>query len=226
VASTLRSAPVRRVLARLAAMGEAEDAAARRRVRAREEELDSKVYGAERAELYGGAPIAIAREVGELLFVLATGRRASTLVEFGASLGVSTIYLAAALRDAGGGALISTELRPDKAELARANLVEAGLDDLVELRVGDARNTLRDLPGDVDLLFLDGWNDLYIPVLELVGARLRTGALVVADLSADDPNCLAYREHVHDARHVRLDRPPARRGGDDLGPDDAYLIWS
>jgi predicted O-methyltransferase YrrM len=198
VSGTLRSEAVVAVLDRLSAAGAEEDRAAKERVAAREAELGRKVYGRERSELYGTAPIAVTRDVGELLHVLAAAARACTIVEFGASLGFSTIHLAAALRDAGGGTVVTTELDERKARLARSNLVEAGLDDLVELRVGDARVTLRDLPAPVDLLFLDGWNDLYVAVLELVEPRLRSGALVVADLSADDPACAAYRAHVDD----------------------------
>jgi predicted O-methyltransferase YrrM len=207
--STLRSPAVRRVLARLATTAEAEDARAKQRVRTREDELGRKVCGAERAELYRRAPIAVTPEVGELLYVLATGRGGGTLVEFGTSLGVSAIYLAAALRDGAGGTLITTELRPDKVELARANLAEAALADLVELRAGDARATLRDLPRRVDLLFLDGANDLYVEILELVERRLAPGALVVADLSAGDRHCRDYRDHVHDPErgYVSVDLP-------------------
>jgi predicted O-methyltransferase YrrM len=196
MSSALASEAVRRVLARLAAAGAAEDGPAKLRVRAREAELGAKVYGAERADLYGSAPIAVAPEVGRLLYLLAAARRPSVVVEFGASLGVSTIHLAAALRDAGSGRVIATERQPQKARGALENLREAGLDDLVEMRIGDATDTLRELPADVDMVFLDGWNDLYLPVLALVEPRLRPHALVVADLSADDPHCLAYRERM------------------------------
>ncbi|MCI0636461.1 MAG: class I SAM-dependent methyltransferase [Actinobacteria bacterium] len=199
--STLRSEAVTRVLGRLRAAGEVEDGPAKERVRARESELGRKVYGRERADLYGHAPIAITDEVGELLYLLVLGRRGRTVVEFGASLGVSTIYLASAIRDAGEGAVITTEFQPEKARRASANLAEAHLGDLVELRVGDALETLRDLRGPIDLLFLDGWNDLYLPVLELVQPHLTPGALVAADMSKDDPHHALYREYVRDPRH-------------------------
>jgi predicted O-methyltransferase YrrM len=173
-----------------------EDPVAVARMRAREAELGTKVYGRERAELYGCAPLAIKREVGELLYALTLARRPMLAVEFGAAVGLSTIYLAAALRDLGAGRLITTEIALRKAERARANLTQAELGDLVELRVADARQTLRDLPGPVELLFLDGWNDLYLDVLELVRPRLAPRALIVADLSPDDPNLDRYRAFV------------------------------
>jgi predicted O-methyltransferase YrrM len=159
VSSTLRSPTVAGVLDRLHTAALVEDEPAKERIRAREEQLGERLAQAKRYELYGDAPLAITREVGELLYVLALGRRARRIVEFGASLGVSTVYLAAAVRDCGGGSLLTTELRSSKAEIARRNLADAGLAELVELRVGDARQTLTDLDGPVDLLFLDGRND-------------------------------------------------------------------
>jgi predicted O-methyltransferase YrrM len=187
-----------RVLDRLYAAAQAEDEPAKQRVRAREAELGKRLAQAQRYELYGDAPLAIQREVGELLYVLALSRRARRIVEFGASLGVSTVHLAAAVRDCGGGSLITTELRSSKAEIARRNLADAGLADLVELRLGDAQQALAELEGPVDLLFLDGRNDLYMAVLALVEPHLGPAALVVADLSADDPDLLPYLEYVRD----------------------------
>lgn len=196
---TLRSPPVAGVMARLIAAGAREDGASKTRVRAREAELGHKVYGRELAELYRTAPIAVTPEVGELLYVLAAASGARRIIEFGASLGFSTVHLAAAVRDAGaGGTVITTELDERKAEMATANLAEAGLADVVDLRVGDARETLVETPAPVDLLFLDGWNDLYLEVLELVQPRLRPGGLVVADLSPDDPASDAYRARLED----------------------------
>ena len=152
----------------------------------------------QRYELYGEAPLAITREVGQFLYLLALSSTAKRVVEFGCSLGVSTIYLAAALRDSGGGTLISSERHERKIALAERNLTEAGLGDLIELRAGDALNTLSDIAAPVDLVFLDGRNDFYLPVLRLLEGSLSPGALVVADLSAEDPDLLPYLEHVRD----------------------------
>jgi len=196
---TLRSEPVRSVLEQLREQAETEDAPAIARMRAHERDLGHRVYGRERAAVYGmAAPLAIKPEVGELLYVLALARRARTIVEFGASLGYSTIHLAAAVRDLGGaGGVISTELELEKAAAARENLAAAGLDDLVDLRVGDALETLTDVR-EVDMLFLDGWNNLYLTVLETLEPSLTPGALVVADLSEDDPEQAPYCERVRD----------------------------
>jgi hypothetical protein len=107
-------------------------------------------------------------------------------------------------RDSGGGTLITTESRLGKVHLARRNLVDAGLSDLVELGVGAARQTLRVLAEPVDVLFLDGRNDLYADVLKLVEPRLRGSALVAADPSADDPDLPSYLRYVRTASNGYL----------------------
>jgi predicted O-methyltransferase YrrM len=197
LSSTLRSEPVRRVLEELWRRAEAEDGPAIAGMRAHEQQVGRRVYGRERAAVYGLAPLSITPEVGELLYVLALARRPSTIVEFGASLGFSTIHLAAAARDVGGARVITTEFDPEKARLARQNLAEAGVGGVVDLRLGDALETLRDVDA-VDLLFLDGWNNLYLSVLDLLEPVLTSGALVIADLSADDPEQDAYCRRMHD----------------------------
>ncbi|MER9946176.1 O-methyltransferase [Mesorhizobium sp. M0092] len=124
----------------------------------------------------------VSRETGTLLYMLARSSGARTIVEFGTSFGISTLHLAAALRDNGGGRLITGEFEPSKVARARSNLTAGGLIDMVEIREGDALQTLSvDLPETVDLLLLDGAKALYPEVLTLVESRLRPGALVVAD---------------------------------------------
>ncbi|GGM52767.1 O-methyltransferase [Longimycelium tulufanense] len=151
----------------------------------------------ELAEVLSGVPIPVPRAAGELLYVLARACGARRVVEYGTSHGVSTIYLAAAVRDNGGGQVIGTELQPNKVPIAEANLVEARLDDLVEIRTGDARDTLRELPGPVDLLLVDGFASLYLEVLRLVEPFLAPGALVVADGMPEGPKILReYLDHV------------------------------
>jgi predicted O-methyltransferase YrrM len=119
---------------------------------------------------------------GRFLYVAARAIGARRVVEFGTSFGISTLYLAAAVRDNGGGEVIGSELEPTKRERALAHLAEAGLADLVDVRLGDARETLaRNSSEPVDLLFLDGWKDLYVEILELMTPHLRPGALVLAD---------------------------------------------
>lgn len=137
-------------------------------------------------------PLPVSRETGLLLYMLARSGGARTIVEFGTSFGLSTLYLAAALRDNGGGVLITSEFEPSKIERARGNLAAGGLADLVEIREGDALKTLAvDLPETIDLLLLDGAKALYLDILGLVEGRLRPGALIVADNADYSPDYLA-----------------------------------
>jgi predicted O-methyltransferase YrrM len=138
-------------------------------------------------------PLAVSRETGKLLYMLARSSKARTIVEFGTSFGLSTLYLAAALRDNGGGRVITSEFEPSKVARARHNLTAGGLIDLVEIREGDALQTLRtDLPDTVDLLLLDGAKSLYPEILNLVESRLGPGAFVIADNADYSPDYLAY----------------------------------
>lgn len=146
-------------------------------------------------EFYGrlkNVPLAISRETGALLYMLARSSRARTIIEFGTSFGISTLHLAAALRDNGGGRLITSEFEPSKVARARDNLTAGGLIDLVEIREGNALQTLcADLPETIDLVLLDGAKALYPDILGLVESRLRPGALIVADNADDSPDYLA-----------------------------------
>jgi predicted O-methyltransferase YrrM len=150
-------------------------------------------------------PLAVSRETGCLLYMLARGSDARSIVEFGTSFGLSTLHLAAALRDNGGGRLITSEFEPSKAARARDNLTAAGLIDLVEIREGDALLTLRsDLPETIDLLLLDGAKALYPEILGLVESRLRPGAFIVADNAEYSPE---YLSHVRAASNGYLSTP-------------------
>lgn len=134
----------------------------------------------------------VSRETGVLLYLIARSTRARNIVEFGTSFGISTLHMAAALRDNGGGRLISSELELAKVTKAREHLAEGGLADLVEIRQGDALKTLATgLPETIDLVLLDGAKALYSDVLSLIESRLRPGALIVADNSDHCPEYLA-----------------------------------
>jgi predicted O-methyltransferase YrrM len=134
----------------------------------------------------------VSREPGALLYVLARSTNARSIVEFGTSFGISTLHLAAALRDNGGGQLIGSEFEPSKVAKAREHIAEGGLADLVEIREGDALKTLAvGLPESIDLLLLDGAKALYGEVLDLVESRLRPGALIVADNADYSPEYVA-----------------------------------
>lgn len=134
----------------------------------------------------------VSRSTGTLLYLLARSTGAHHIVEFGTSFGISTLHLAAALRDNGGGRLITSEFEPGKVAKAREHLAQGDLVDLVEVREGDALQTLASgLPETIDLLLLDGAKALYADVLALVESRLRPGALIVADNADFSPDYLA-----------------------------------
>ena len=136
--------------------------------------------------------LAVSRETAVLLYMLARNARARSIVEFGTSFGISTLHLAAALKDNGGGRLIGSEFEPSKVVRARENIAAAGLSDFVEIREGDALETLaRDLPESIDLVLLDGAKPLYPRVLALLEPRLRAGALILADNADMCPEYLA-----------------------------------
>jgi predicted O-methyltransferase YrrM len=135
----------------------------------------------------------VSRDAGRLLYMLARAMRAETIIEFGTSFGLSTLHLAAALRDNGGGRLITSEFEPSKVAAAKANIAAGGLSDLIEFREGDALETLaNDLPKTIDLLLLDGAKALYGDILMLVEDRLRPGAVIVADNADYCPDYLAH----------------------------------
>jgi predicted O-methyltransferase YrrM len=159
-------------------------------------------------EFYGlmkDIPLPVSRETGSLLYMLTRSTRAQCILEFGTSYGVSTIYLAAALRDNGGGRIITTEFESSKVERARQNLTQAGLMDLVEIREGDALQTLaQDLPETLDLVLLDGAKGLYTDILECVEQRLHPGSLVIAD---DTHRCPDYVQSIRANAQKYLSMP-------------------
>jgi predicted O-methyltransferase YrrM len=129
------------------------------------------------AEIY--MPVSAAG--GRLLYALVRAVKPAAVVEFGTSFGISTLHLAAAVRDNGTGRVITTELSAAKARAARETFAATGLDDVITLLEGDARETLAGLDVSPGLVLLDGWKDLCLPVLHLLEPRLAPGTLVVAD---------------------------------------------
>lgn len=155
--------------------------------------------GEQRAALLTEAFIPVSPDAGRLLYALVRGAAAGTVVEFGTSYGISAIYMAAAVRDRGAGRVITTEILESKADRAREYIRDAGLLDFVDLRVGNALETLEDLEPDVSVVFLDGMKSLYVPVLKLLEPALQPGALVVGDDLALFPGPLKpYMDYVRD----------------------------
>jgi predicted O-methyltransferase YrrM len=198
--STLESPVVADLLRKLLAAADREDPAAFARAKEILSKRGAEPTTQERAEVMRDIYMPVSADVGRLLYILAHARRARTVVEFGTSFGISGIHLAAALRDTGGARLITTEIDPVKATRAAENFATAGLADLVEIRRGDAFETLKDIaPGTIDFLLLDGWKNLYLPLLKALEPQLAPGALIVADDLAIAPDALAaYVAYVHE----------------------------
>lgn len=131
----------------------------------------------------GLPPINVSPNFGKLLFLLARVRGARTILEIGTLGGYSTIWLARALP--AGGRLITLEVEATYAELARANIVRAGLADVVELRLGQALDTLPQLASEgrasFDMIFIDADKPGYPDYLAWALKLSRRGSLIVAD---------------------------------------------
>jgi predicted O-methyltransferase YrrM len=130
-------------------------------------------------------------EQGDLIYMLCRGMKAKRVVDFATSVGMSALYFAAAMRDNGGGLVIGSELVASKAEVARNNLAAAGLDTYVDIRVGDARETLWDLGGPVDFALIDGWPGGDGPTLarqiaETLAPQIRRGGYILNDNAEPD----------------------------------------
>lgn len=150
-------------------------------LRERRGTFDQPMTAQQRADAMSEFYIPVTPEAGRLLYSLVRATRPATVVEFGMSFGISAVHLAAAVRDNGSGRVVTTELSETKIAAAKKTFAETGLDDVITILQGDALTTLADLPGPVDFVLLDGWKDLYLPVLELLEPRLSPGVLVVAD---------------------------------------------
>jgi predicted O-methyltransferase YrrM len=192
--NTLRTFQVRTVLERLFAAAAQDQETPRWRTPGLSWETAT---AQERADASESTYMPISPQCGDLLYTLVRAIRPNTVLEFGMSYGISTIYLAAAVADNGAGRVVSTELSTTKVAAARANLAEVQLADLVTILLGDAMTTLNDIPGPIDLVLLDGWKDLYLPVLRSLEPRLRIGALIVAD----DINLPSLSDYLEYARH-------------------------
>ncbi len=141
--------------------------------------------------------VALDRDKAEFCYQVCRALKARRVVEAGTSFGVSTLFLAAAVRDnlqsyGGDGIVIGTEYESEKAKAARSNFAEAGLSAWIDLREGDLRETLKDVGGPVDFMLIDIWTPMSRPALSLVAPKLREGAVVVCD------NTTQFRDNYRD----------------------------
>ncbi len=197
MSKTLLSPKVQDVLERLHTQADANDDEIIQRVFS--SPASESATAQQKAVLLKDALLPVSRDVGIFFYELVRSTAAKRVVEFGTSFGISTIYFAAALRDNGGGLVIGSELEPSKVTKANRHLAEAGLSEYAEIRTGDARETLRNTGGAIDLLFLDGWKELYLDVLNMTSAGLKPGSVVLADDVALFPALMAgYLDFMRD----------------------------
>jgi predicted O-methyltransferase YrrM len=194
--TTLTTEPLKSLLTQLFADAEASNAQMRRdNATISAQEVARRAASADHRAFYMSAKeyhLAVSPETARLLYMLARSSGARAVVEFGTSFGISTLHLAAALKDNGGGHLIGSEFEPSKVVRARNNMRAANLSELVDIREGDALESLaRDLPESIDLVLLDGAKPMYLKVLELLEGRLKPGALLIADNADRCPEYLA-----------------------------------
>lgn len=133
-------------------------------------------FGAHRDEFL----LPVGPEVGRFLHSLVLAKRPRRVLELGTSYGYSTLFLADAVQQVGG-RLVTMELADYKQAEARARLVQAGLSEVVDFRLGDAVAMIHADSGSFDLVLLDLWKELYIPCLHAFHPKLADEAIIVAD---------------------------------------------
>ncbi|MDN3667432.1 O-methyltransferase [Algibacter miyuki] len=126
------------------------------------------------------AYLSISKKQGVDLVQLIKDNNLKNIVEFGTSFGISTLFLAQGVLETNGH-IITTELIESKAEKAIKNFKEAGVNNLIEVRIGDAMETLKNHNQPIDLLFLDGWKDLYLPLFQMLEPNFHSNTIIYVD---------------------------------------------
>ena len=174
-----------------------------------------RLYADDARQRAGGLPSSqrtrnLERETGRWLRLLVLATSARALLEVGSSNGVSTLWLASAAAGTGGH-VTGTELLPERAAEANANLAEAGLGHVATVRAGDAAATVAGLPGPFDLVFIDAEKDDYVAHFERVVGKVRPGGLVLAD-NVISHDLSAYQAMLRARPDVETATVPIGRG--------------
>jgi predicted O-methyltransferase YrrM len=178
---------------------------------------------------YGYPP---APRQGEFLYLITRAMRVRRAVVHAVSGGAAAIYIAAALRDNGGGTVFASDPREERIKRAEENMSEAGLDDYVELRTSPPESAFAELETPIELAVLDCWDatagdeSAARGALRLLEAHLSPTALVVNENAEPD-----YVSHVRSPQHnyrtsmlgfgvVSLRSEPATKATADTGRTD------
>ncbi|MBU2907505.1 class I SAM-dependent methyltransferase [Arenibacter algicola] len=124
--------------------------------------------------------LSISKEQGVGLVQLIKENHIKNVVEFGTSFGISTLFLAQGVLETGG-SVITTELIESKAKQAIENFKKAGVNSHIEVRIGDALKTLKNHDNPIDLLLLDGWKDLYLPLFQMLEPNFHANTFIYID---------------------------------------------
>ncbi len=149
---------------------------------------------------FENAYLPISKPQGFMLRQLIIDNQFKNVVEFGTSFGISTIYLADGVRQTGG-KVITTELIDSKANRAEQNIAKTGLQEYVDIRIGDAMQTLKNHTSPIDFLFLDGWKNLYLPLFQMLESQFHAGTIIYAD-NMDMAGTKHYGEYVLNKKEV------------------------
>jgi predicted O-methyltransferase YrrM len=159
--------------------GDAINAYFRRRIEERTLSWDG--FDDETTLFFADKMVALEKVKAEYCYALCRAMNARRIVECGTSYGVSTLYLAAAVRDNGGGEVIATEWEAAKAAIACRNFDAAGLAPYIDLRQGDLAQTLAHIGGPVDFVLLDIWTQAVMPAIHRIAPHLHPGSVILAD---------------------------------------------
>jgi predicted O-methyltransferase YrrM len=145
---------------------------------------DKDLESTERAIEAANIPqISVSPNQGKFLHVLARACQAKKILEIGTLGGYSTIWMARALPV--NGRLITLELDPKHAALAQNNFIRAGLDGLIEIRIGKALDLLPPMVGEgigpFDMIFIDADKGPYAEYFQWALKLSRPGTLIIAD---------------------------------------------
>ncbi|WP_343329959.1 O-methyltransferase [Polaribacter staleyi] len=124
--------------------------------------------------------LSISKKQGTDLVQLIKANKIKNIIEFGTSFGISTLFLAEGVI-ATNGHIITTELIASKAEKAIKNFKKAAVDNLIEVRVGNALETLKNHNESIDLLLLDGWKNLYFPIFKMLEPNFNKKTIIYVD---------------------------------------------